>query len=101
RFFGPPPIGLTWASSSFGRFLRHTSLPASASTQTKSPTPPSANTRLPSTVGVALGPALQLLPFHSKRGPIRADQTSETPLSWTVPMSRAIKNSVSPRPPVV
>src|SRR5579871_6446107 len=54
RFFGPPPMSLTCASSSLGRSLRQRSLPP-VSTQSRSPWLPSAKINSPSTVGVALG----------------------------------------------
>lgn len=40
--------------------------------------PPRAKISSPSTVGVALGPALQLFPFHWKSGPTRVAQTCAT-----------------------
>ncbi len=77
-FGWPPPIGLTSAAVSTGKFFRQCSLPVTVSTQIKSPWPPRAYSSSPSTVGVALGPAFQLFPFHVNTGPIFADQSSST-----------------------
>src|SRR5262245_58447495 len=55
-FSGPPPIPLTSADNSLGKSLRQTSSPLSFLTQTRIPWLPRANTRSPSTLGVALGP---------------------------------------------
>src|SRR5262245_10909230 len=66
---GPPPTVLIWPPKSFSILLRHRSLPP-VSRHTNSPWLPSANTRSPSTVGVALGPRLQRLLLKSYTGPI-------------------------------
>src|SRR5262245_56037303 len=92
-----PKTLLTSPAMSLGRFLRQTSLPPLVSTHTRSPLLPSANSRLPSTVGVESGPRLQVLDLKSQTGPILADQSS---LPLLLP-SRAMINSRSPRAPIV
>src|SRR3954464_15420470 len=96
-FSGPPPIGLTWPLRSFGRLVRHFSLPAVVA-HSRSPCPPCAKTRSPTTVGEALGPLFHWLPFQKKVGPIFSAHFSFG--FGLVVRSRAMRYSSAPRAPI-